>query len=74
MDRGIKFLLAVIAVSLIILNLQKASVSVLPEARAESFDDYSAIERGLDSVEDGLNKCAEGLEEIAKSIRAQTFN
>jgi hypothetical protein len=64
MDRGIKFLLAVIAVSLIILNLQIANVSVLPEAKAQSFYD----------VENGLDKCAKSLENIATAIQDQDFN
>jgi len=64
MDRGIKFLLSVIAVSLIILNLQIANVSVLPEAKAQSFFD----------VESALLECSLSLNKIASAIRNQNFN
>ena len=51
MDRGIKMLLFVIAVSLIILNLQIAGVSFLPEAHAEiDSRDVSDVVRAIRTV------------------------
>ena len=45
------------------MNLQIANVSVLPEAKAQSFYD----------VENGLEKCAKSLENIATEIQDQDF-
>ena len=62
MDRGIKMLLFVIAVSLIILNLQIAGISFLPEAHAE-LEAYD-----LTGIENALGDISRDLRSISRAI------
>ena len=61
MDRGIKILLSLIAANLIILNLQVADVSILPEANASNGPNSTkqgldGIRRSIDSVSNEIQK------------------
>ncbi len=57
MDRTVKFLLFVIAASLVMLNLQLAGVGLIREARADvSSTDMLNIENGLMSISNSIDR------------------
>lgn len=58
MDRTVKFLLGLIAFSLISLNLQLAGFELVGEAKAGlDGTDFSMIHQGLSGIESAIRSC-----------------
>lgn len=60
MDRTVKFLLALIALSLISLNLQLAGFELVGEANAQGLDhnDFRMIQSGLLGIESAITNAS----------------
>ena len=68
MDRTIKFLLGVIAASLVMLNLQLAGVSLVKEAHAERFtSEWDSVTRRLKAVQMDISTLSLSLLQLKKS-------
>ena len=70
MDRTVKLLLAIIAFSLVSLNLQLAGVSLVSEAKAELNGlDLMGISLSIDSIAGGIDSVATNLGDLKNTIR-----
>ena len=70
MDRTVKILLAIIAFSLVSLNMQLAGLSLVSEAKAEwERSDRRSITSSIDSVAVSCGSIGSSVERIARAIR-----